>query len=590
MSYRPPKNGPRACLITLAVLVLSVTVSAGEESDVELLSGNIRKAKSFIQDHNYRSALPFLNSAIKEGAETRARYLRGRVFLKLNQAERADQEATWLIQNRTDNWRGYELKVRVLQLRGWTPKTSGELLQAASRALEHLSADLQDLRKRLYLVRGRGYVLKEKFSKAHRDFRRAAEKTAEKPDAARAAARAAYLTGNHDFAGRMARAVLKVVPSDLTASRLLFFIEKGGVADLERTLFRVERKLARGRYKEALKQVTRMKTSEPERLHVSMVRGRILFEMGRYREAENEFRNKEKRKPTLQTAFWLGRAIEARNLYGTASRWYLRADRRGENFPRARLRAGICLSRSNQHERAVNVLSDVPDMVQFDREGGRRFIESCLKTGYLVYAQEWLSLLQVKSEYRTKKMDEIYRRLRRRHSEERETFENRIYENHFYGIRFPVPEEWSYSLNPGKPRVLALFVILKSTDRFFITAGRRPPHLNEDSLSTRQGRVRVREYLVRTRMKQESGLRFSFQEPWSQPARPGVHLLFQNQKSTRLHLFVRFHSGWMFTFYYLTRDPNGAQFDRMKTLMKGITIMKTSKHTSSGNGSGGSER
>lgn len=554
--------------------VCAAAGGGGAAPEDELLSGNLEKARSLIRDRKYREALPFLNAALEEGAFARARYLRGDVYLKLDQSGAALQESETLIKQQPENWRGYALKARVLRTRGIDRVRAGKLVRVLDRLLDRLPEDQREWRHRAYLMRGRALVERNQFEAAVNDFRRVKERVKRRPGSARPAARAAFIAGDHPLADEMAAAVLNVVPADLTAGRIRSFIRDDVPASVEKTVGALERAARQGNHSRALEGLRTLMQTHPARPFLYLLRGSYLLEMNRLAPAASFCREAERRDAGVASAFLLGSVREKQKRYERAVSWYRRARHRAGRFPDAGLRIGVCRSRAGDHDRAVTAFAEVPERVSYDREAGRWFVRSCLRAGYLVYAQERLPDLLFSRAQRKWFKDRIQRRLRRRRDREEEAFEDGVYRNRLYGLQIRVPVEWSYSANPGRARVVALFVVVKKSDRFFITAQRRPPHLKDPSFTSGDGARRIREYLIRSRLRSDSTLRFEYQEPWVQPKKTGLHLLFKGDEQSRLHLFVAFHRDWMLTFYYLTDHPTGAQFDRMKQLMKRIKMME----------------
>ncbi len=552
-------------VLGILVLLLSPGIATLYGAD-PFVSRNLEKAQTFVEQKKYTEALPFVTAAVERTGSPEAYYLRGHVLLNLSRFSGARADAKTLVRVFPEDWRGYYLRARVY-LEDGSGTGSTPLLTALKNTLKR-KPDHE--RARMYL--GKVRASRGQFRKALARFRAVSDTVRAHPDTGEVAARVAFLQGKKQLALDFASAVLEMLPQNRQAGRIRSFVKEGVDPAAEGHIREVqETEDERDRFR----LIEQLETKYPDVAHVQLFCGRSYLDRGDLGRALKLAERAENEQPDAWTAFFLGRVQQRRGKFEEAASWFRKGTRRRTSFPEARLRGGICLSKSGRHAAAIKQFRRVSDRVSVRPAASRELVRCCLKTGHLVYARRRLPSLTLSAETRTEFRRKLEERLSERKERERESFANRVYENSLYGLEANLDSGWSYLPEAGRPEVVALFVNVEQRDRFFIMAERRLPSFSGSSLKNDRVPSELRSYVTSTVLQQETNFQFLRDRlrtdlPWR-----AAEFVFQHREQARfLHSSVVFHGKWMISVYYYRSGKGTSTRDRMKATINGI-IMKS---------------
>lgn len=565
---RGPVERSLVCLLFLLFSVCLIGTARHGTADDPPVSRNLERAQTFVEQGKFEQALPFLNASIRTLTSPEALYLRGHVLIKLGKTDAAKRDANTLIDEYESDWRGYFLKARVLLQSGSIDDQSEELLPLLRKTVRY-NPDHKRARK----LMGRVYAALGRRKRALDAFEMVPERTRQSPRAGRMAARMAFLEGQDHRAADLARSVLTLVPDDPVAARIHSFVKRDVEPEVERRIRQLEGRRTNRSKDQWLSDVSVLIERYPQTPHLLLFGSRTFLEHGKTDRALELARRAEERGADAWTAFVLGNVYQKRTAYGTAAGWYLTACDRRTPFGTARMRAGVCLSLDGAHERAIKAFRRVFDQVALDEQASERLVRSCQEAGYPVFALDRIEVLNLPSRKRETLRKQFEDQLKRRREQEKESLEERVYQNSFYGIKLSLPDHWSYSLDAGRAQVVALFVSTSSQDRFFVVAERRLPSFDGRSTTPLKVKSKLREYLISTFLLKDTQLQFQRQKEHTTFDRPAVEYVFRGREGgQRMHCFVFFRGAWMYTFHYVARGKKNGSRKRMKEIMSRVII------------------
>ncbi len=528
-------------------------------------SPNLERAQTFVERNRYREALPFLDASIEQNRAPEALFLRGHVYLELDQPSAAMADAETLLRVFPSDWRGHFLKARVYLHSTTSFRPRGKLIEALKNTLEkHPDHRLA----RMHL--GEAYARSGQLERALDTFQRVEDQLAEHPETARIAARVAFLEGNTNLALTLSEKVLHLLPHDHPAARIRSFVQNNVPPAVERRIWKLQNDHKKSLSDQSLHS---LQNQHADIVHVLLFCGRRYLQRGDLDRARSVARKAEQLGGDAWTAFLRGVLFEKSEKYQRAAAWFEKSARRRTPFPEAHLRAGVCHSRGGQHDQAIRVFRSVLDRVTVDREAGEHLIRSCLQTGYLVFGRRQLPRLNLSDDQKKEYKKKLEQKLSRRRERETESFSDGVYSNDLYGLGLTLSDGWSHALDAGRPEVLALFVHLQQKRRLFIVAERRLPSFQR-GLEKNEVRSALRSYVISNALREQSGMRYLRQNEFKGFERTAIEFVFgDGGDGRRMHAVVVFNSDWMIAFYLFQRSAATSESEEwMKEVLKKAII------------------